>query len=224
MKRRLIASAVVAAFVAAPSWAARDAHDQHHPGNATAAVQIAQMPATKGQAMGPGMMGQGMGPGMMGQGGYGMGPGMMGQGGYGMGPGMMGGGMMGPGMMGQGMGPGMMGPGMMGQGMGPGMMGPGMMGAQPFANLNLSAEQRGKIAQIQQDVWRKNWDLMGKMHEERFHMHQLFSGAEADDSAARKAFQAMADAHKQMFEAMLDARKRINAVLTDEQRKQLKGG
>jgi Spy/CpxP family protein refolding chaperone len=122
------------------------------------------------------------------------------------------------GMMGQGMGPGMMG-GMMGQGMGPGMMG----GAGPYAALNLSREQRSKIAGIQQDLWRKQWDLMGKMHEERFHMHQLTSGAETDDSAVRKAYQAMADAHKQMFEAMLDTRKRIDAVLTKEQREQLKG-
>jgi len=144
-------------------------------------------------------MGQGMGPGMMGQG---YGPGMMGQG-------------MGPGMMGQGMGPGMMG----------GMMGPGMMyGANPYASLDLSADQRAKISAIQEGLWRKQWDLMGRMHEERYHMHQLMSGAVADDAAARKAYQAMADAHKQMFDAMLAARKQVDAVLTKEQRDKLKGG
>jgi protein CpxP len=188
----------------------------------------------QGQGMGPGMMGQGMGPGMMGQGygpgmmGQGMGPGMMGQG---YGPGMMGQGMgpgmMGYGMMGQGMGPGMMGYGMMGQGMGPGMMsgmmGPGMMyGADRYASLDLSAEQRSKISAIQEQLWRKRWDLMGKMHEERYHMHRLMSGAVTDDAAARKAYQAMADAHKQMFDAMLDARKHIDALLTKEQREQLR--
>ena len=155
-------------------------------------------PATGSQGMGPGMMGQGMG--------QGMGAGQMGQG---MGPGMMGG-MMGPGMMG----------GMMGQGMGPSMMG----GAGPYAALSLSSEQRSKIAEIQQDLWRKQWDLMGKMHEERFHMHQLTSGAETDDGAVRKAYQVMADSHKQMFEAMLDTRKRIDAVLTKAQREKLSGG
>jgi len=185
----------------------------------------------QGQGVGPGMMGQGYGPGMMGQG---MGPGMMGQG---YGPGMMGQGM-GPGMMGQGYGPGMMGYGMMGQGMGPGMMGqgmgPGMMGgmmgpgmmygANPYAALDLSAEQRAKISAIQEQLWRKRWDLMGKMHEERYHMHQLMSGAVTDDAAARKAYQAMADAHKQMFDAMLAAHKQIDAVLTKEQRDKLKRG
>lgn len=205
MKRKLIAAAAIAALFSAPAWA----------------------------QMGPGMMGGfgsggfGMGPGMMG--GYGMGPGMMGGygpgGGYGMGPGMMGG------YGAQGMGPGMMGPGMMGgygaQGMGPGMMGPGMMGPGmmggygAYAGLNLSDEQRAKIAEIQQDVSRKQWELMGKMREQGFQMHRFDAPGTADDSAARKAYQAMADARKAMFENSLDARKRVDAVLTKEQREQM---
>ncbi len=146
-----------------------------------------------------------------------MGPGMMG--GYGMGPGMMGG--YGPG--GYGMGPGMMGPGMTGgYGMGPGMMGPGMMGGYgAYAGLNLSDEQRAKIAEIQQDVSRKQWELMGKMREQGFQMHRFDAPGTADDSAARKAYQVMADARKAMFENSLDARKRIDAVLTKDQREQL---
>ena len=213
MKRTLIASAVSAAFFALPAWAVRDASEIGH-------VAMPMQVAQAGTPQAP----QGMGPGMMGQG-QGMGPGMMGQG-QGMGPGMMGQGY-GPGMMGQGMGPGMMGYGMMGQGMGPGMMsgmmGPGMMyGADRYASLDLSAEQRSKISAIQEQLWRKRWDLMGKMHEERYHMHRLMSGAVTDDAAARKAYQAMADAHKQMFDAMLDARKHIDALLTKEQREQLR--
>jgi len=222
MKRTLIASAVSAALITLPAWAATDASDA---GQIAMPMQIAQAGTAQApQGMGPGMMGQGqgMGPGMMGQG---YGPGMMGQG---YGPGMMGQGY-GPGMMGQGMGPGMMGYGMMGQGMGPGMMGgmmgPGMMyGANPYASLDLSADQRAKISAIQEGLWRKQWDLMGKMHEERYHMHQLMSGAVTDDAAARKAYQAMADAHKQMFDAMLAAHKQIDAVLTKEQRDKLKRG
>ena len=152
-----------------------------------------------------------MGPGMMG--GYGSG------GGYGMGQGMMGG--MGPGMMG-GMGPGMMG----GYGMGPGMMGgvgPGMMGGYGgLGRLNLNDEQRAKIGEIQQDVARKQWELMGKMHEQGFHMQQFGPGV--DENAARKAYQAMADAHKGMFELSLDSRKRIESVLTKDQLEQLRRG
>ena len=164
-----------------------------------AAAVAALFSATAWAQMGPGMMG-GAGPG----GGYGPG--------YGMGPGMMGG--YGPG----GMGPGMMGPGMMGGG----MMGPGMMpGYGNYGGINLSDEQRTKIDEIQREASRKQWDLMGKMHEQRFDMHQLFAPGKSDDAAARKAYQSMADAHKQMFEAALEARKRSDGVLTTEQREQL---
>jgi Spy/CpxP family protein refolding chaperone len=241
------------ASAAAPLQLAQAATPQPPQGGGPGMMGQGMGPGMMGQGYGPGMMGQGMGPGMMGQGygpgmmGQGMGPGMMGPGygpgmmGQGMGPGMMGQGMgpgmmgqgYGPGMMGQGMGPGMMGqgygPGMMGQGMGPGMMGqgygPGMMyGANPYTALDLSDAQRSKIDEIQQELWRKRWDLMGKMHEERYHMHRWTSGAAPDDAAARKAYEAMAGAHKQMFEATLDARKRIDAVLTKEQRDKLKSG
>ena len=181
-----------------------------------AAAVAALFSATAWAQMGPGMMGG------YGQGGYGMGPGMMGgygPGGYGMGPGMMSGYGMGPGMMG-GYGPGGYGmdPGMMGQG----MMGPGMMGGYgAYAGLKLSDEQRAKIAEIQQDVSRRQWELMGKMREQGFQMHRFDAPGTADDSAARKAYQVMADARKAMFENSLDARKRIDAVLTKEQREQL---
>ncbi|KPK08749.1 MAG: hypothetical protein AMJ64_02700 [Betaproteobacteria bacterium SG8_39] len=177
--------------------------------------------------MGPGMMGpgygQGYGPGY-GRGygrGYGpMGPGMMGQG-YGqMGPGY-GGGMMGPGMMGgYGMGPGMMG----GYGMGPGMMGgygmgPGMMGG--YAALDLSDAQRATIAEMQSGLRQTHWALMGTMHEARYTLSELESQGKLDDAEARKAYDAMAAAHKQMFDSMLETRKRMNEVLTPEQREAL---
>lgn len=125
---------------------------------------------------------------------------------------------MGPGMMGPGMGPGMMG----GYGMG-GMMGPGMMGGGygGLAALNLSDDQRAKIAEIRKDVWGKQRAVMLGMHGQMDQMHEAFDPSKADDAAARKAYDAMAAAHKQMFEANLDARKRIDAVLTAEQREQL---
>jgi len=148
--------------------------------------------------IGPDMMG-GYGPG-----GYGMGPGMMGgygPSGYGMGPGMMGG----------------YGPG--GYGMGPGMM--GGYGPEGYNPLKLTDEQRGKIADIQEDVRRKQWALMGSMHE----LQSRGRGTEApSDAEARKTYQAAADLRKQMFENSLDARKRIDAVLTKEQREQMRRG
>ena len=143
---------------------------------------------------------------------YGSGGGMMGgygQGGYGMGPGMMGGYGMGQGMMGGG-----------GYGMGPGMMGGGY--GAGFWGLDLSPEQRKRIAQIRDETMQAQWKLMGDMHQQRFHMHDFFGPGALDEQAARKAFQAMTETQKAMFENSLQARKRIDAVLTKEQREQLR--
>ena len=150
-----------------------------------------------GYGPGPGMMGGGGGYGMMGPG-YGYGPGMMG-GGYGM---------MGPG------GYGMMGPG--GYGGGPGMMGGGW-GALPS---DLSAEQRGKIAEIQREFRKQQWPLMQQMQET---MWDSGSGPQ-DEQAERRDYDRVAALHKQMFENMLASRKRMEAVLTPEQREQMRKG
>jgi len=147
--------------------------------------------------MGAGMMG-GNGPG------YGMGPGMMG--GYGAG---------------HGMGPGMMGPGMMGSG----MMGSGMMGGYALGpDLNLTTEQRSKIAKVQDDARRKQWDLMGKMHDERSQMNELYSSDKRDDAALSKSYRKMSELRNQMFDLSLSAQKQIDAMLTQEQRDKLKQG
>jgi Spy/CpxP family protein refolding chaperone len=137
---------------------------------------------------------------------YGMGQGMMGGGGggYGMGPGMMGGN--GPG------GYGMMGPGMMGGG----------YGLEALAGLDLSAEQRKQIAQIQEETAKARWQLMGSMHEQDYHMYGMMGMGSLDEAAARKAFDAMAATRKAMFELSLGARKRVDAVLTPEQREKLR--
>ena len=125
---------------------------------------------------------------------------------------------MGPGMMG-GHGPG-------GRGMGPGMMGadgPGMMrgyGGEGYRGLNLTDEQRAKIAAIREEFSRKRWDLMSKMHERHDELNRSEIPGKSDDANDRNIYQAMSDAHKAMFELSLDARKQIDAVLTKEQREQ----
>lgn len=143
------------------------------------------------------------------------------------GPGMMGGG---PGAGAYGYGPGMMGgwggggygPGMMGGGMGPGMMwGPGW-GGGAFADLDLSKEQRDKIADIQSDVRRQHWALMRNMQQQDWNMAEAWREGSFDEQAARKAFDAMTAQRKSMFDLMIDAQKRIDAVLTPAQREQLK--
>lgn len=118
--------------------------------------------------------------------------------------GMMGGGMMGGGMMG---------------GHGAGMAGD--CGSGGYAALKLTSEQRAKLDDIQRGLSRKQQELMSRMHEQDFHMHDLFALGSVDENKARKSFDAMTEARKQMFEASLEAGKRMNAVLTPEQREQL---
>jgi Spy/CpxP family protein refolding chaperone len=189
---------------------------------AVAAAVAAGFATFAAAQMGPGMDHRGMGPGMMG--GQGMGPGMMGA--QGMGPGMMGGpGGCGMGMMGgQGMGHGMMGgQGMMrGQGMGRGMM--AFHDPAALERLGLNEEQRGKIRDVQRDLQRKHHALMGSMRDLGWQAEDNARSATFDEAAARKNYDAMAAIRKQAFEARLDARKRIEAVLTTEQRDQLRRG
>ncbi len=91
--------------------------------------------------------------------------------------------------------------------------GPG--GGYGYSGLNLTDEQRTKIAAIEEEVAKRQWDLMDKMHDQHY---DLWRG---DESASRKAYEVMSSARKAMFETSLEARKRIESVLTDEQRKQL---
>ncbi|HEX8980594.1 MAG TPA: Spy/CpxP family protein refolding chaperone [Parasulfuritortus sp.] len=157
-----------------------------------------------GYGMGPGMMG-GYGGGY----GYGMGPGMMGGygGGYGMGPGMMGG-------YGGGWG---MGPGMMG-----GYGGMGMMGAYLGSELNLTDAQQAKINKIMDETRKQHWALMGAMMDQQVRLRDLSAAPKQDDAAIGAAYKSLSQLQQQMFETMVGAQKRMDAVLTKEQREQLR--
>lgn len=153
----------------------------------------------------------------------------------------MGGGMnhpgMGPGMGGQGMGPGMkggadcpMGQAMGGRGHGPGMMGgrhggAGRMGGPGLKDLealNLTDEQRGRMKEIRRDLQRRNHALMASLRETRWKGQDLAKSGPVDVAAAKKLYDEGAAVHKQMFEARLEARAKAEAVLTKEQREQLR--
>jgi Spy/CpxP family protein refolding chaperone len=151
-------------------------------------------------------------------------PGQMGSGGC---MGMMGGGpggkgMMGGGMMG-GMGPGG-GMGMMGMdGPGMGMMGGGMMGGMgPVWMLDLSDDQRGKIEKIQDDTRRKNWDTYGKIMDEQSKLRDLYAGETVDAKKVGAAYAGIAKLQQQVIESGVEAHNRVQAVLTKEQKEQLK--
>jgi Spy/CpxP family protein refolding chaperone len=124
--------------------------------------------------------------------------------------------------MGYGPGRGMMGDYGMQGGMHGAMMGAGF-GARDYAKLKLSDEQRTKLADIERDVSQQQGEVMKRMHEQPFHMHDAYASGELDENLARKSYDAMAAARKEMFEIDLQARKRLDTVLTPEQRRQLRG-
>ena len=146
-------------------------------------------PKANSYRTGPGACSGGGGPGTMGCGG---GPGMMG--GFGGGPGMMGGYGGGPGMMG-------------GYGGGPGMMGPASL-------PDLTQDQRSKITQIQDDLRKKHWDVMGKMREEQFKLQELYYADKRDNVAINDQYKKLQDLQRQMWESNVDTQKGIEAVLT----------
>jgi Spy/CpxP family protein refolding chaperone len=150
------------------------------------------------ETYGPGMMGGYGGPG---QGPYG--PGMMrGQGqSYGYGPGMMGGGMM----------SGMMGGGMMGG-----------MGLGPLQALDLNEQQQTRINQIRDETRRKNWDTMGKLLDEQARLRDLLAAEKRDPAAIGKQSMKLADLRRQLLEASIESHNRIEALLSKEQRDQLR--
>lgn len=143
------------------------------------------------------------------QGGPGYGPG----GGYGWGPGMMGGG------------PGMMGPAGPGWGREDGGPAWGRGGFGPgggLAALNLTVEQQEKVAAIQEENRRKNWDAMGRVRSEQFKLRQMAFGEKIDPAAFAEQQKKVDDLRRDMLKSRVESRNQIDTVLTPEQRKQFR--
>ncbi len=168
---------------------------------ALAAAAMAAAASIPAAAQGPGYgPGAGYGPGMMG----GYGPGMMG----GYGPGMMGG--YGPGMMG---------------GYGPGMMhgyGRGGYGGGPLGLADLSDEQREKILAVQEENRQKNWATMGQMRSEMFKLRRMYYADKVDANALADQQKKVDDLRREMLKSRVASRDQMEAILTPEQRKQLR--
>lgn len=105
-------------------------------------------------------------------------------------------------------------------GMGGGMMDGGMMGA--YSALGLSDEQRARIADIERELAARQREATAKLQGARSRMHGLLAPGSVDEAAARTAYEELSAARKALFEAMLAARTGTAAVLTEEQRAQLR--
>ena len=125
----------------------------------------------------------------------------------------------GDGMMGSdGQGPGMMG------GHGPGMMGggPGMMGMPMYAALDLTDEQRAKVARIFEEMRKKNWDAMGKVMDETAILRDLYNAPTHDPAAIGRQTVKIAEMKRPIIESMVTAHDQVDALLTTEQKGRLR--
>lgn len=126
----------------------------------------------------------------------------------------------GPGMMGGGYGPGMMGggygPGMMGGGYGPGMMG----GYGP----DFTPEQRKEANAIMDQTRKSHWSMMGAMMDEQAKLRDLYAAEKPDRDAIGAIYKRIGEIRQSMYESMIDAHQKMDALLTDEQRKQMYRG
>jgi Spy/CpxP family protein refolding chaperone len=112
-----------------------------------------------------------------------------------------------------------------GYGYGPGMMGgrgPGFGYGAGVAGLDLSSEQREKIAAIQEENRRKNWDAMGQLRSEQFKLGQMYNADKVDSAAVAEQQKKVDELRRQLLKSRLDARNQVAAILTPEQRKQLR--
>lgn len=165
---------------------------------AASGAALSQGGPPPGAGGGPGM-GYGAGPGTMG--GHGYGPGMMG--GYGAGHGMMGGYGYGPGMMG-------------------GYGGPGWGRGGGFASLDLTEEQREKLAAIREQARSRSWGAMGQVRAEQFKLRELLRADPVNAAAVVEQQQKVDELRRQLLKSRIEARNEIAALLTPEQKKRMR--
>lgn len=116
-----------------------------------------------------------------------------------------------------------------GRGMtGEGMMGGGMMGygyGQPggaFAALNLTGEQRQKVLAIQEEHRKKNWAAMGEVQAEQYKLRSLYGADKVDADKVAEQQKKVDELRRQLLKSRVDAHNQIAALLTAEQRKELR--
>jgi len=86
----------------------------------------------------------------------------------------------------------------------------------------LTDEQRDKIAAIREQHRQKNWGTMGQVQAEQFKLRRMYSADRIDSAAILEQQKKVDELRRQMLKSRLEGRREIEAVLTPEQRKQLR--
>jgi Spy/CpxP family protein refolding chaperone len=79
-----------------------------------------------------------------------------------------------------------------------------------------------KIAAIQEENRRKNWDTMGQMRSEQFKLRQMYNADKVDPTAVADQQKKVDELRRQMLKSRLEAHNQVAAILTPEQRKQFR--
>jgi len=106
-----------------------------------------------------------------------------------------------------------------GGGYGPGM---GGYGGGPLAALNLTDEQRDKVFAIQEEARSKNWGTMGQMRSERSKLQRMYYADKVDAKALGEQQKKVDELRRQMIQSRVETRNQVEAILTPEQKKQLR--
>ncbi len=114
-----------------------------------------------------------------------------------------------------------------GSGHGDGMMGMGghgmgMMGMGPMHMLDLTDAQRGKINALADDKRKKTWQLMGQRMDEQAKLRDLYAAETLDAGKILAVYDRMHRIKREMVAGHIKAHNDMLAVLTREQREQLK--
>ncbi|MBI3773754.1 MAG: hypothetical protein HY272_13785 [Gammaproteobacteria bacterium] len=124
----------------------------------------------------------------------------------------------------------MMGSGMEMGGMGHGMMGGGwsdnndhydrMFSMHNLSALNLTADQRKKIADLRRELRNNTWDLQRQEIDQREQLGLLYSGDTLDVAAIKTAYEKLFQVKLKLIEHTLNFKQSLEKVLTKEQMKQ----
>jgi Spy/CpxP family protein refolding chaperone len=87
-----------------------------------------------------------------------------------------------------------------------------------LAGLKLTGDQRNKVTEIERDLKRRQWNLIGSIRELRWKQQDAFRAAELDVDAVRRTYEEISALRKEMFDLAVDGRKRVESILTKEQR------
>ena len=119
------------------------------------------------------------------------------------------------------------GPEMMGRGIsgGHGSTAPGARGmglATMLEGLDLSSEQRAQIQPLDDELFRKQWEITGNTIEAQRKLRRQSSTQQRDDNAIAEAHKILRELREQRLLAGLQTREKLTGILTQEQRERLR--